>query len=318
MVVVSHDSTYRKRHARYAAGRVEEVLKFRKRDTISSMPPPRKRAAVNAGKGKKGKLVRTNERPTKQQQTESVSSKIDKSATGPPSLTAGCVAKLPSALTGAGAGNDDLENERLLEQQEKETNGVVLTGSDDMLKDDDEEEEDLQHQDRHTVTMTRTTAATSDQKIAANSLSVNLDDILASVEAERELRAGILTNKKQEQGRKWSNDSSRAGTETHYMEEQESLGVMSSITEEKTVVNAYIPTLFAKKKFITSEDELTATGKVAMFFYKQLSITDKQEQERWWCTVKRDVRKAIDSRRSTVTSSIKNEFMSKYVTCAES
>jgi len=50
---------------------------------------------------------------------------------------------------------------------------------------------------------------------------------------------------------------------------------MSSITQEKAEIAAHVPELFCLKKFICSDAEVISTGKVAMFFFKNMSIPAK-------------------------------------------
>jgi len=70
---------------------------------------------------------------------------------------------------------------------------------------------------------------------------------------------------------------------------------MSSISQEKVEIAAHIPELFHLKKFICSDTELISTGKVATFFFKQMSIPEKYQEE-WWAGAISKVRKSIDQK----------------------
>jgi len=72
-----------------------------------------------------------------------------------------------------------------------------------------------------------------------------------------------------------------------------------------------VPQLFHLKKFICSDSELLCTGKIAQFFYNQLTIPERI-QENWWAGAVSKVRKSIDNKRATVAMAIKTEFMHKY------
>ena len=87
---------------------------------------------------------------------------------------------------------------------------------------------------------------------------------------------------------------------------------MSLITQEKAEIPIHIPELFHLKKFICSNTELIiSTGKVATFFFKQMSIPERYREE-WWAASVSKIRKSIDQKRATVAMSIKIEFMRKY------
>jgi len=88
-------------------------------------------------------------------------------------------------------------------------------------------------------------------------------------------------------------------------------GSMSSLSHEKAEIAVMIPQLFQLKKFICSDNELTYTGKIAQFFYKELSIRES-EREEWWLAAVSKVRKSIDNKRACVSMAIKTEFMRKY------
>jgi len=86
----------------------------------------------------------------------------------------------------------------------------------------------------------------------------------------------------------------------------------SSLSEEpRSDVAEHIQELFQKKKFITSQEELAFGGGIFNFFMKRIIMPDSVK-ENWWAGTLHTVRKAIDSKRSTVSIAMKNEFMSKY------
>jgi hypothetical protein len=97
-----------------------------------------------------------------------------------------------------------------------------------------------------------------------------------------------------------------------YITYSEGCGTMSSLTEEKILLDGCVRDLFAKKKFFTNESELESNGKVAKFIYKQMRIGgDAGEREAFWKDHRKDVKKLLDQRRSAVTNAIKMEFMSE-------
>jgi hypothetical protein len=108
-------------------------------------------------------------------------------------------------------------------------------------------------------------------------------------------------------------DKSHVGITNDVISVSDRTGNTSSLSEADphASVTDYISALFRFKKFITSLDELQHKGKIAMFFYQKLDITERL-QEGWWAGTKHKVRKGIDSKRSTVAMAIKNEFMSKF------
>jgi len=86
----------------------------------------------------------------------------------------------------------------------------------------------------------------------------------------------------------------------------------SSLSEEpRSDVAEHIQELFQKKKFITTQEELAFGGGIATFFLKRINMPDSVK-ENWWAGTLHTVRKAIDSKRSTVSIAMKTEFMSKY------
>ena len=86
----------------------------------------------------------------------------------------------------------------------------------------------------------------------------------------------------------------------------------SSLSEDpRSDVAEHIPELFQKKKFITSQEELAFGGGIANFFLRRINMPDNVK-ENWWAGTLHTVRKAIDSKRSTVSIAMKNEYMSKY------
>jgi len=57
-------------------------------------------------------------------------------------------------------------------------------------------------------------------------------------------------------------------------------------------------------------EELEWNGEIAGFFYKKIGIEERL-QESWWAGSLQKVRKGIDSKRFTVSTAIKNEFIHK-------
>jgi len=80
--------------------------------------------------------------------------------------------------------------------------------------------------------------------------------------------------------------------------------------EPRSDVAEHIQELFQKKKFITSQ-ELAFGGGIASFFLNRINMPDSVK-ENWWAGTLHTVRKAIDSKRSTVSIAMKTEYMSKY------
>jgi len=85
--------------------------------------------------------------------------------------------------------------------------------------------------------------------------------------------------------------------------------ISEDLRENKKIID-HVPALFRLQKFITSVEELEWNGEIANFFYKRIGIEDRL-QESWWAGSMQKVRKGIDSRRSTVSTAIKNEFIRK-------
>jgi len=54
---------------------------------------------------------------------------------------------------------------------------------------------------------------------------------------------------------------------------------MSLITQEKAEIAAHVPELFCLKKIICLNSKLISTGKVATFFYKNMLIPQKYQEE---------------------------------------
>jgi len=61
-------------------------------------------------------------------------------------------------------------------------------------------------------------------------------------------------------------------------------------------------------------DKLQWNGQVAKFFYKKIGIEERL-QENGWRGAWQQIRKGIDAKRSSVSTTIKNEFIHKY--CAQ-
>jgi len=85
--------------------------------------------------------------------------------------------------------------------------------------------------------------------------------------------------------------------------------ISEDIQENKKIID-HIPALFCLQNFITSAEELEWNGEIAGFFYKRIGIEERL-QESWWAGSMQKVRKGIDSKRSTVSTAIKNEFIRK-------
>jgi len=102
-----------------------------------------------------------------------------------------------------------------------------------------------------------------------------------------------------------------SGGVTDYISITDRTETMSSISQDKAEIAVHIPELFHLKKFICSDNELISTGKVATFFFKQMSIPERYREE-WWAASVSKIRKSIDQKRATVAMSIKIEFMRKY------
>ena len=85
--------------------------------------------------------------------------------------------------------------------------------------------------------------------------------------------------------------------------------ISEDLRENKKIID-HIPALFHLQKFITSVEELEWNGEIANFFYKRIGIEERL-QESWWAGSMQKVQKGIDSRRSTVSTAIKNEFIRK-------
>ena len=88
----------------------------------------------------------------------------------------------------------------------------------------------------------------------------------------------------------------------------ETSSISEDIRENKKIID-HIAALFHLQKFITSAEELEWNGEIAGFFYKKIGIEERL-QERWWAGSLQK-RKGIDSKRSTVSMAIKNEFICK-------
>jgi len=90
---------------------------------------------------------------------------------------------------------------------------------------------------------------------------------------------------------------------------EDTSSISEDIWENKKIID-HIPALFHLQKFITSVEELEWNGEIAGFFYKRIGIEERL-QESWWAGSMQKVRKGIDSKRSTVSTAIKNEFICK-------
>jgi len=101
-----------------------------------------------------------------------------------------------------------------------------------------------------------------------------------------------------------------SGAVTDYISITDRTESMSSISQENAEIAAHVPELFCLKKFICLDTELISTGKVAMFFFKNMLIPAKSQEE-WWAGAVSKVRKSIDQKLATVAVSIKIESMCK-------
>ena len=108
------------------------------------------------------------------------------------------------------------------------------------------------------------------------------------------------------------NQRKHVDTTADYISVSDKTGSMSSLSHEKAEIAVMIPQLFQLKEFICSNNELTYTGKIAQFFFKELSIWES-EREGWWAGAVSKVRKSIDNKRACISMAIKTEFMRKYM-----
>ncbi len=86
-----------------------------------------------------------------------------------------------------------------------------------------------------------------------------------------------------------------SGGVTDYISITDKTESMSLISQEKAEIATHVPELFCLKKFICLDSDLISTGKVALFFYKNMLFPAKYQEE-WWAGAVSKVRKSIDQK----------------------
>jgi len=96
-----------------------------------------------------------------------------------------------------------------------------------------------------------------------------------------------------------------------YVQSLSSQGRVATMKENKQLIKGVLPALFGACKFLQSDDDLFFNGTISRYFFHHLNIGE-DKQELWWNECKNIVRKAIDTKRSSIGLAIRHEFMSKY------
>jgi hypothetical protein len=82
-------------------------------------------------------------------------------------------------------------------------------------------------------------------------------------------------------------------------------------TRENMLVTGIIPIVFKATKFFGCSKDIGHESKIARLFCQRLDVPLSSRHE-WWDRKQNDIRKKLDSKRSSVTNAIKHEYMSKY------
>ena len=97
----------------------------------------------------------------------------------------------------------------------------------------------------------------------------------------------------------------------HYFASLKQSGTTRNVVEEKDMITTKLSIVFKRIKFVDSDSELSSTGNIALFLYKELRVPDNY-REVWWEQMKKHVRKKLDERRSNCGTAFKKTIISKW------
>ena len=83
------------------------------------------------------------------------------------------------------------------------------------------------------------------------------------------------------------------------------------MVEEKDMITTKLSIVFKRIKFVDSDSELSNTGNIALFLYKELRVPENY-REVWWEQMKKHVCKKLDERRSNCGTALKKTIISKW------
>ena len=105
--------------------------------------------------------------------------------------------------------------------------------------------------------------------------------------------------------------SSHSETEGDNAKSQRLLGnyfasLKQSGTTRNVVEETKLSIVFKRIKFVDSDSELSSTGNIALFLYKELRVPENY-REVWWEQMKKHVHNKLDERRSNCGTALKKQ-----------
>jgi len=143
------------------------------------------------------------------------------------------------------------------------------------------------------------------EQVSCNNKTLPLSNMVSNPSDKQ--RTNEMINHNNTGTMRQNNSITESGGVTDFISVTDRTESMSLISQEKAEIAVNISELFHLKKFICSNTELISTGKVAIFFFRNMSIPAIYQEE-WWTEAISKVRKSIDQKQTTVAMSIKIEF----------
>ena len=97
-----------------------------------------------------------------------------------------------------------------------------------------------------------------------------------------------------------------------YVVEARSVGVVSSVSDNAVVMDSATRDCWRLKKFINSDEEMKAGGRVMKWFCRKMGVVGTKEQRaRWWKLYNKDIKNKFGSYRSGASNGIKRRIEGK-------